>query len=135
MFEWEEARRERNLAQNGVDFVRAAMMFDGPVLERENPRQFHGERRIYALGHVDGFFMVVIWTPRNARRRIVEAWKADRDDEAIYRATVPYAGPQNGGLHAGAGHAARKPRPGLLAGGRATLSLPRAQGGPSSSRS
>jgi uncharacterized DUF497 family protein len=135
VFEWEETRREQNIAQYGVDFVRAAVMFDNPVLEREDPRQFHGEKRFHALGHVEGFFMVVAWTPRGARRHIVQAWKADRDDEAIYRAIVPYAGPQDGGLQRGHGKLAGKLRPRLLAGSGAALSLPKPQAGPTSSRS
>jgi len=135
MFEWEESRREQNIAQHGIDFVRAAQVFDNPVLEREDARQFHGERRLYSLGHSGGIFIVVAWTPRGSRRRIVQAWKADRDDEAIYRATVPYAGPQDGGLHRGVGQSEGKLRPRLLAGGRAALSLPKPKAGEASSGS
>ncbi len=59
----------------GVDFVRAAAMFDNPVLEREDTRQFHGERRFWPSARSGGFFMVVAWTPRGNRRRIVQAWR------------------------------------------------------------
>jgi uncharacterized DUF497 family protein len=51
MFEWEEARRRENMALYGVDFVRAALMFDHPVLEREDTRRFHwAGRRIFHGG-------------------------------------------------------------------------------------
>jgi uncharacterized DUF497 family protein len=129
MFEWEEARRARNMEEFGVDFVRAAAMFDNPILEREDTRQFHGEKRFLAMGQVDGFFMVVAWTPRANRRRIIQAWRADRDDEAIYRATVPFSGPQVGGLHTRHGLPTGKPWSGLLDASRPALSLPRTQAG------
>jgi uncharacterized protein len=89
MFEWEERHRQENLSTHGVDFVRAARMFDGPVLEREDERQFAGERRFIALGQADGMFLVVITTPRGTRRRMVSAWRADQEDESIYRAAFP----------------------------------------------
>lgn len=129
MFEWEEARRARNMKEFGVDFVRAAAMFDNPILEREDIRQFYGERRFLALGQAGGFFMVVAWTPRGSRRRILEAWKADRDDEAIYRATVPFSGAQAHGLHPPVSLPSGKPRSRLLDLGRAALSLPRPETG------
>ena len=98
MFEWDYELRRRNLADHGVDFVRAARMFDNPVLEREDSRKFHGEKRMIALGHDGGMFLVVTWTPRGGRRRILSAWRADRDDEAIYGATVAQAARPYGGL-------------------------------------
>jgi uncharacterized DUF497 family protein len=135
MFEWEEARRRENMAAYGVDFVRAALMFDNPVLEREETTRFHGERRFIAIGHVDAFHMVVTWSPRGAKRRIVSAWRADRDDEAIYGATVPWAGPQDGGLYPRGRDFAGKLRRGLLAGSGASLSLPKPAPGAPPSRS
>jgi len=115
MFEWEEARRQENIEKFGVDFVRAALMFDSPVLEREDDSRFHGEKRFMSIGHVEGFYMVVAWSPRANRRRIVSAWRADRDDEAIYGATVPYAGRQDDGLYPRGREFAGKPGAGLLA--------------------
>jgi uncharacterized DUF497 family protein len=135
MFEWEEARRRENVALYGVDFVRAALMFDNPVLEREDTRRFHGEKRFVSIGHVDGFFMVVTWSPRANRRRIVSAWRADRDDEAIYGATVPYAGRADAGPYPRGRIDPGKLRAGLLARGRAALSLPKPPPRPRAARS
>lgn len=129
MFEWDEAKAAENISNHGVDFVRAARMFDYPVLEREDARQFWGERRVMAIGQVDGFHMVVCWTPRGTRKRIISAWRADRDDEAIYHAAVPQAALAAAGLQP-----ARRALPAILRGGvlefgRPRLSLPKPPAG------
>ena len=135
MFEWEYEHRTRNLADHGVDFVRAARMFDNPVLEREDVGKFHGEKRYICIGHWEDFFMVVVWTPRAKRRKIIAAWRADRDDQAIYRATVPFAGRSNGRLQHRGPFLPGKQGPGLLARGRAALSLPKPPAGATTPRS
>jgi len=125
MFEWDEARAADNLASHGVDFVRAARMFDFPVLEREDQRQFWGERRFIAIGELHGFIMVVSWTPRGSRKRILSAWRADRDDESYYRAAVPHAAGASAGLQPGRRTLPALSGSGLLAIGRSRLSLPK----------
>jgi uncharacterized protein len=135
MFEWDERNRTEILAQTGVDFVRAAKMFDNPVLEREDGRQFAGEKRWIALGQVDGDFLVVVSTVRQDRRRIVSAWRADRDDEDIYRAAFPETAGQSQGLHRFQRALPAKPGGGLLGLGRPPLSLPKPPTRPASSGS
>ncbi|MBU6318451.1 MAG: BrnT family toxin [Alphaproteobacteria bacterium] len=125
MFEWEEARRAANLSTQGVDFVRVARMFDNPVLEREDDRQFHGEKRYIAIGFADGMYLVAVWAPRGVRRRLLAAWRADRDDEEHYRAAVPAATRAYGGPYATGRAATSEPWRRLLAGGSGRLSLPR----------
>jgi uncharacterized DUF497 family protein len=128
MFEWDERARQDNLSDHDVDFVRAARMFENPVLEREDNRQFTGERRRIAIGHVNGFFLVVVSTLRGKSRRIISAWRAGPDDERLYRAAVPQPVPPNAGLHPGGRALPRQSRPGLLVLGKAPLPLPWPQG-------
>ena len=125
MFEWEYDHRTKNLAAHGVDFVRAARMFDNPILEREEAGKFFGEKRYITVGYSGGMYLVVTWTPRGKRRKILSAWRADRDDEAIYRATVPLAGRADGGFQHRGPVARGKQRAGVLAPRRAALSLPK----------
>ncbi len=124
MIEWDEAARQDNLAGHGVDFVRAARMFDHPVLEREDDRQFHGERRYIALGMAGGMVLVATWTPRGNRRRLIAVWKGDADDEAVYRTAFP----GQAGAHAGFDPFRRalpgQSRKGVLAHSLARLALP-----------
>ena len=83
-FEWDERKRETNLEKHGVDFVRAARMFSNPVLERPDSRSAYGEARWIAVGHWDGFYMVVIYTWRGENRRIISAWKAGLYERQAY---------------------------------------------------
>lgn len=123
MYEWEEHRRIENFQAHGVDFVRAARMFDNPVLEIEDKRQFYGEPRIMAIGHVEGWFMVVTYSPRGKARRIITAWKASDEDEAIYRAKIPTSARSYAGPHPERRALAGEPRRGLLEAGRARLAV------------
>jgi hypothetical protein len=135
MFEWDETKAAENLSSHGVDFVRAARMFDFPVLEREDTRQFWGEKRFISIGQLHGFVMVVSWTPRGARKRILSAWRADRDDEGFYRAAVPQAAGASAGLQPGRRALPAFSGGGLLEFGRARLSLPKPPTRSTSSRS
>ena len=58
--EWNNAKREVNILNVGVDFVRAADIFYGAVAEAEDLRADYGERRFRALGQVDGQSFVVV---------------------------------------------------------------------------
>jgi uncharacterized DUF497 family protein len=52
--EWSEQKRHTNIAKQGVDFVAATRVFDGPILEVEDRRRDYGEMRFLALGEVAG---------------------------------------------------------------------------------
>ncbi|MCB9959790.1 MAG: BrnT family toxin [Rhodospirillaceae bacterium] len=83
-FEWDEAKRRSNLAKHGIDFVRAARIFRNPILERMDDRQDYGEERWIAIGHWQGQCLVVVYTWRDGKRRLISAWKAGQDDREVY---------------------------------------------------
>jgi len=66
-FEWDERKRLANLAKHGIDFVRAARIFDGPTIERPDDRRDYGEPRTIALGEAGGDILVVWSTPVGGR--------------------------------------------------------------------
>jgi len=78
IFEWDQAKSERNFVERGFDFERAARIFEGDVLEREDSRRPYGELRIVAMGQIDGEVYVVVYTPREEVRRIISARPASR---------------------------------------------------------
>ena len=43
--DWNEAKRLSNIEERGVDFRDAALIFEGPVLEKEDTRDDYGEQR------------------------------------------------------------------------------------------
>jgi uncharacterized DUF497 family protein len=87
-FEWDEAKRLRNLALHGVDFEDAALIFASPILEAEDRRETYGERRFRALGEVGGEFFLVAYTWRGTARRIISAWRVDDDGRRRYAAIL-----------------------------------------------
>jgi hypothetical protein len=84
-FEWDEEKRLSNLAERGVDFRDAALIFEGIVITKEDTRQDHGEQRFRALGQVDSEYYVVAYTWRGSVLRIISAWKVDEDGRKRYQ--------------------------------------------------
>ncbi len=87
-FEWDERKRKANMREHGVDFLRAAKVFQGPTLEDVDDREDYGEERIIALGHADGAVFTVVYTMRGSVVRLISAWKANSRDEERYYAEV-----------------------------------------------
>ena len=86
MFEWDEKKRQQNIDKHGVDFIRAAMIFDNPVIEAIDDRTDYRETRYTALGHIEDEYYSVTYTWRGKARRLISAWKAGRDGERRYQA-------------------------------------------------
>jgi uncharacterized DUF497 family protein len=86
--EWDEVKRQSNIAEHGVDFIDAALIFESPVIEAEDTRSVYGEPRFRALGHVDDEYYLVAYTWRGNRRRIISAWKVGDDGRRRYTALL-----------------------------------------------
>lgn len=69
--DFDSAKRDKTLAERGLDFTRAEEIFSGPVLSKEDDRFDYGEKRIITFGNLDGYMVVIVWTPRGATRRII----------------------------------------------------------------
>lgn len=84
-FEWDESKRQRVLAERGIDFVDAQAVFDGrPTCTYRSPRA--DEERLVTVGRLDEVLVAVVWTQREDNIRIITARRA-RDGEArAYRA-------------------------------------------------
>ena len=62
---FDPAKRAKTLAERGLDFVDAALIFAGVTVEIEDTRRNYGEKRIICYGLLEG--RVVVWaTPRVA---------------------------------------------------------------------
>ena len=84
-FEWDEAKRQSNIAKHGVDFVRAQALFDGrPAITAISPRG--DEDRLTTTGEFDGRLYTVIWTWRSDLVRIISARRARHEEAKRYRA-------------------------------------------------
>ena len=84
-FEFDPQKNRINLAKHRIDFAIAARIWDDYVFEREDTRRDYGEKRFIALGAVEGRTMVVVYTWRGSRRRLISARKANGSEQEIYR--------------------------------------------------
>ncbi|MGH7533811.1 MAG: BrnT family toxin [Gemmatimonadales bacterium] len=84
-FEWDERKREANLAKHNVDFVDAAEALSGPSLVRIDARRDYGEVRFIAIGRVGGVTLSIVCTFRAEHCRIISARRANPRERAAYR--------------------------------------------------
>ena len=83
-FSWDPRKDRANIEKHHISFSRAAKIFDGPLLEREDTRRDYGEKRMLALGRSEGRILRVVYTRRNASIRIISARKANTHERAEY---------------------------------------------------
>ena len=84
MFEWDQAKSDKNFAERGFDFEYACRIFDGDILEWDDTRRDYGERRVIAIGEVEEEVYVIVYTPREQVRRIISARPASRRERNAY---------------------------------------------------
>ena len=84
-FEWDEAKNHANIRKHGIDFETARRIFDGTILTWRDSRKDYGEERHLAVGRVDSEAMiVVVWTNRAGRIRLISARPASRKERQAY---------------------------------------------------
>jgi len=76
--EFDIDKRNKTLAERGLDFARAAEVFAGPALDQPDSRFEYGEPRNVTFGLIDERVVVVVWTPRGNARRIILETSVDR---------------------------------------------------------
>ena len=86
LFDWHDAKHDRNLRERGFGFDFAALIFEGRVLSQADDRQDYGEVRVRTIGEVDGIVLVVVYTDRDDVRWIISARKANRKERALWLA-------------------------------------------------
>ena len=60
LFEWDDAKSQRNLVERGFGFDHAAAIFLGPTLEAQDNRRDYGEIRVQAIGRAGDDILSVI---------------------------------------------------------------------------
>ena len=86
---FDPAKRQRTLAERGLDFEDSAAVFQGTTVEVEDTRKDYGESRILCFGLLAGRLVVIGYTPRGSVRHIFSMRKAnDREQTRL----APYFG-------------------------------------------
>lgn len=76
------AKRQRTLAERGLDFEDANVVFAGVTVEIENTRKDYGEQRIICYGLLAGRMVVIGYTPRGAVRHVFSMQRANDREQA-----------------------------------------------------
>lgn len=79
---FDPVKREKALADRGLDFADAALVFEGVTLEVEDIRRNYGETRIICYGLLRDRLVVVGYTPRGASRHVFSMRKANEREKA-----------------------------------------------------
>ena len=75
--EFDTDKRDRTLAERGLDCARVAEVFAGCQLTRLHDRTDYGEERFVTAGWLDGRIVLVVWTLRGDARRIISMRKTN----------------------------------------------------------
>jgi uncharacterized DUF497 family protein len=79
---FDPAKRARTLADRGLDFEDAAIIFEGTTVEVEDTRRKYGEPRIICYGLLSGRLVVIGYTPRGTTRHVFSMRKANHREKA-----------------------------------------------------
>jgi len=84
-FEWNDAKASSNLQKHGVSFEAARLIFRDVfgILEVDETLDY-GEERLILTGMANDVILVVVYTERGVRIRIISARKADRREQDDY---------------------------------------------------
>ena len=80
---FDPAKRAKTLAERGLDFEDAAIVFRGTTIEVEDTRRNYGEIRIICYGLLSGRLVVIGYTPRVASRHVFSMRKANDREKAL----------------------------------------------------
>jgi len=85
-FEWHDAKATANLQNHGVGFDLATTVFKDPfAVERLDDREDYSEERFIIIGTaLGGIVLVVVYTERQGRIRIISARRATQYEQDDY---------------------------------------------------
>lgn len=88
-FEWDEDKAASNLQKHGIDFADAVGVFDDP-LALSMPDDDPSEERFIGLGmDMLGRLLVVIYTFRGEKIRVISARRATPSERRTYEGNLP----------------------------------------------
>ena len=83
-FTWSETKRAANIKAHGLDFLDAAIVFEGLTFTFEDDRFSYGEQRFVTLGLLAGVAVSVVHTENEYEIRVISFRKASKRESQIY---------------------------------------------------
>ncbi|WFS01666.1 BrnT family toxin [Rhizobium tumorigenes] len=81
---FDPTKRDRALAERGLDFARCSEIFAGKHITFEDERKNYGEPRFITIARLDSRMIVVVWTPRDGHERIISMRRANDREQRDY---------------------------------------------------
>jgi hypothetical protein len=88
----DSAKRAKTLAERGLDFADAALVFAGATLTLLDDRQDYGEARYQTYGLLRGRLVMIVWTPRGTDRHVISMRKCNAREKARYQTRLGRSG-------------------------------------------
>lgn len=82
---FDPAKRDATLADRGIAFEDAALVFAGRTYTVEDARFAYPERRFQSVGFLGGRMVMVVWTPRGAARHVISMRKCNAREQAKHQ--------------------------------------------------
>ena len=82
---FDPAKRQAALAERGLDFVDASIVFAGRTITVQDTRQDYGEARFQTVGFLADRMVMVVWTPHDHARHVISMRKCNDREKAIYQ--------------------------------------------------
>ena len=86
-FEWNKVKRISNLKKHKIDFEDAILIFEHSI--SHIPSRFKGEERWITLGELNGIMILVVWTWRDPKIRIISARRLRENEKRKYQDNDP----------------------------------------------
>lgn len=83
-FEWDSDKNAMNIVKHGIDFEIAKEIFSGVWLSKQDNRKNYGEERFVALGLLEEFVLLAVYTMRGNNVRIISVRRANTEERNIY---------------------------------------------------
>ena len=83
--EFDEAKRIKALNERGLDFLDSVRVLQAPHLQFEDNRKTYGEYRFIVFGWLDDRRIVLTWTPRKSKHRIISMRYAHEEEFEAFK--------------------------------------------------
>jgi uncharacterized protein len=82
---FDPVKRDKMLAERGLDFADTVLVFAARHTVERDQRRDYGEDRFLSAGFVRGRMVVLVWTPRDASRRVISMRYKNADERERWR--------------------------------------------------
>ena len=84
-YEWDDNKAASNAEKHGVTFEQACLVFRDPfAIELLDEREDYDEDRYILIGMSANNILVIVYTERNDKNRIISARKAEPNERRFY---------------------------------------------------